>query len=237
MHPSFNSLENFEFESLKLAVNYRKWIGRIFQPYLENSGSLLEVGAGIGQFTETILKTAPPHAKISALEPEAKFQDILKNNCPEVEILPCQTDALIGQRSFETIISINVLEHIEEDLTELKQWSHLLHPGGYICLLVPACPELYAPIDTMMGHYRRYTPKTLSQLMEQAELNVEKLSYFNFIGYWLWLLNFKLLKQRSIQSTHVGLYDHCIIHLAKLLDYWGLNRMKGQSLICIAQRP
>ncbi len=236
MNDSFNSLGDFEFESLRLAVNYKKWIGQTFQSQLETSGSILEVGAGIGQFTEVICELAPS-AKISALEPERRFHDALKTAVPDVERLPCETNELVGgSRLFETIISINVLEHIEDDLTELKQWHDLLSPGGHICLLVPACPEIFAPIDTMMGHYRRYAAESLIQLMEQAKLNVKELRYFNFIGYWLWLINFKLLKQRSIKSTHVALYDRFIIHLAKILDRSGLNRIKGQSLICVAQR-
>lgn len=235
MNKSFNSLSEFEFESLKNAVNYKKWIGRTFQHPLRNAKTILEVGSGIGQFTQVIREHAPS-AKITALEPELKFHTALNAAIPDLETIQSFSSDLVGRRNFDTIVSVNVLEHIEDDVAELKNWHELLNPGGHACVLVPAHPEIFSPIDNMMGHYRRYTIDTMAQKMRAANLDIIENHYFNFVGYWLWLLNFKLLRQTRINPGNVAFYDNVLIHFSKFFDSIGLNKIKGQSLVCIARR-
>lgn len=235
MNKSFNSLSEFEFESLKNAINYRKWIGKTFQYPLRDSKTILEVGSGIGQFTQVIRQQAPL-AKITAVEPDLKFHVPLNAAILDLETVQNFSIDLVGRRNFDAIVSVNVLEHIEDDVAELKNWHQLLNPGGYACVLVPALPEIFSPIDHMMGHYRRYTKDSMTQKMKAANLDIIENHYFNFVGYWLWLFNFKLLRRTKISPQNVVFYDKVLIHFSKFFDSIGLNKIKGQSLVCIGRR-
>ncbi|MEO0509725.1 MAG: class I SAM-dependent methyltransferase [Verrucomicrobiota bacterium] len=236
MNKSFNTLAEFEFESLKKAANYRNWIGQRFKASFEGASNVLEVGSGIGQFTQIIQQYAEG-AAVTALEPEIQFHDELKISAPNAEHLNAYSSELVGHRSFDAIASVNVLEHIEDDIAELKNWHALLKPGGRVCLLVPAHPEIYASIDNLMGHYRRYTKRSMTDKIESAGLQITELYYFNFLGYWLWLLNFKVFKRKTIDAKNVAFFDRVLIHFSKIMDLIRLNAFKGQSLICIARKP
>lgn len=235
MKNNFNSLDRFEFESLRHATNYKNWIHSKFSHILDNSKSILEIGGGIGQFTQVIQQRSPA-AEITSLEPNAEFHKTLSSSTPGVKSINAYSENLIGKNAYDTIININVLEHIKDDLVEIQNWNKLLNAGGHVCILVPACQEIYAPIDHLMGHYRRYSIEDLSCHFEAADFEIETIQYFNFLGYWLWLLNFKLLKNTSFSESKVIFHDRVLIYLSKALDALGANRIKGQSLICIARK-
>lgn len=235
MRKYFNTLTSFEFEALRHSGNYKQWIWDQFGSVLNASESILEVGSGVGQFT-TIIHDNSPAATITALEPSTSFFVELTEKLPNIERINQYSEALIGSRVFDTIININVLEHIENDTEEIKNWHSLLNSGGKACVLVPALNEIYAPIDNLMGHYRRYTKQELASKFEAAGFRIERISYFNFIGYWLWLLNFKLLKNTTFSAAKVTFNDRYLIHLCKALDALGANYLKGQSVVCIAQK-
>jgi len=235
MNRDFNTLDSFEFEALRLAHNYKDWICSQFAPILTQSSTILEIGAGIGQFTQTIQRLTPT-AKITALEPCAAFYQTLTSTLPDIESINAYSNEIIGTQTFDSIININVLEHIKNDQQEIEHWNQLLKPGGRVCILVPACEEIYAPIDNSMGHYRRYSKKSLAAKFTQSGFEIETIEYFNFLGYWLWMLNFKLLKNLSFSDTKVAFNDKVLIHLSKSLDFLGANKIKGQSVICIARK-
>lgn len=235
MKQDFNSLDTFEFEALAQAINYKTWIWEQFSNTLTQSPTILEIGGGIGHFTEVIDQNTP-HSNITSLEPFEEFYLQLKSKLPQVETFHGYAGELVGQRTYDSIINVNVLEHIQEDLEELRTWHKLLKENGTVCILVPACTEIYAPIDHLMGHYRRYTKKDLREKFEAAGFKIEKLHYFNFVGYWLWLLNFKLLKKVAFSKAKIAFHERVLIHPSKLLDKIGANKTKGQSLICVARK-
>ena len=99
-------------------------------------------------------------------------------------------DVLPTDSAWGAVVSVNVLEHIYEDDTELARWRQKLAArGGHLCLFVPARPEIYAPIDRDFGHHRRYTRPQLRSKLEGAGFSIIRLNYFNWVGYFAWWFN------------------------------------------------
>jgi hypothetical protein len=135
-----------------------------------------------------------------------------------------------------TVTSINVLEHIEDHVGELRQYHKWLAPSqGYLCLLVPARPELYAPIDREFGHFRRYSRRSLAGALAAAGFSVHRLYYFNFAGYFAWGLNFKILGLLNFEPAKVAFFDRMIFRWCYFLERSLCRPPWGQSLIAIGR--
>jgi len=224
--------EDFEFEALAQAVNYRRSLIREFSPYL--MGSILEVGAGIGQFTAELL-LVPSIKSIHAVEPNSGFySQLLKQNLKIQSTCGTVAD-LDPQSKYEAIISVSVLEHIENHSDELKRYHECMRRGGHLCLFVPACPAIHAPIDKNFGHYRRYRREELRGLLKGAGFRIVKLYYFNSVGFFAWWFNFCFLKKTHFEAKKVKLYDRHIFPLVYAVESLGLRPPIGQSLLAIAQ--
>jgi hypothetical protein len=137
---------------------------------------------------------------------------------------------------WDGILSINVLEHIEADQSELARYAAALSARrGALCLFVPARPELYAPIDKDFGHFRRYTRPELRNKLQSAGFTLERLTYFNWAGYFAWWLNFCLLKRRGFTVTKVRAFDRLIFPIVHTLESSLIRPPFGQSLLAIAR--
>lgn len=223
----------FEFEALREANNYRRALLREFSPYLR--GRVVEVGAGIGQ-NSALLREVPAIERLLCIEPDGDFCRRFRQDFPSVWLLQATVAALSpGPSRWDAIISINVLEHIEDDFDELRRYAALLRAGqGSLCLFVPARPEIYSPLDRDFGHYRRYTRAELSSKLERAGFAVRKLHYFNSTGYFAWWLNFCLLRKRSFDARAVRFYDRVILPATYYLESRLMRPPFGQSLIAVA---
>ena len=225
--------EDFEFESLAAAVNYRKAIVGEFKAYLR--GRVLEVGAGIGQISEAVLELSGVDDLV-ALEPDGRFHAVFKQRLPNTSLIEGTTNDLNEDEVFDSTIMINVLEHIEDDQTELRRISRILRPsGGHLCMLVPARPEIFSRLDAHFGHFRRYTKPELRRKLELAGFDVVSICYFNFIGYFAWLLRFKLMRKMSFDTEHVRFFDRRLFPLGHLFERNMTRPPFGQSLIAIAK--
>ncbi len=224
---------DFEFEALREARNYRTALIREFRSWL--TGDVIEVGAGIGQMTAH-LRELPDIRRLIAIEPDANLCRQHRETVPGHELYEgIITDAPAGAE-WDAILSINVLEHIERDAQELARYASLLRARhGVFCVLVPARPEIYAPIDRDFGHFRRYTRPELRQKLEDAGFRVERLCYFNFVGYFAWWLNFRVLGKRIFEIGKVRFYDRAIFPIVHFLESTVARPPIGQSLIAIAR--
>jgi len=224
--------EDFEFAALAEAKNYRAALLQDYRSYLR--GNVLEVGCGIGQITSELLKTAEIK-KVLSIEPDAAFCAQLRARLPDHELLHGTVADLKSALPWDAVLSINVLEHIENDMEELNSYHRLLQPSsGALCLFVPARPEIYAPIDKDFGHFRRYTRPELRKKLETAGFKVKHLRYYNFVGYFLWWLNFRILKKRSFDVTAVRLFDRAIFPVVHGFESRIFPPPIGQSLMVIA---
>jgi SAM-dependent methyltransferase len=220
---------DFEFAALGQATNYRAALLRDFHSYLR--GNVLEVGAGIGQITEGLLKN-PQIRKLLSIEPESSFCHQLRARFPQLDLLQGTVESLQLGSGWNAILSINVLEHIEADAEELAAYHRLLLPTrGVLCLFVPARPEIYAPLDKDFGHFRRYTKLGLQTKLANAGFRVTRCHYYNFWGYFAWWMSFCLLKKRSFDVTAVRVYDRMIFPVSHWLELHICPPPIGQSLI------
>lgn len=223
----------FEFDALGEAHNYRGALLREFGPFLGKR--IIEIGAGIGQFTE-LLAQQPGVMQVLAIEPEARFCATFRQRCPALTVIEGTLQSAALEPAWDNIVSVNVLEHIEQDVAELKDYGRVLGPTrGRLCLFVPARPEIYAPIDKDFGHFRRYRRPELMQKLEAAGFRVLRAHYFNLVGYFGWWLTFCLLKQRQFNPAAVRLFDRRIFPITCLLEQRLLRPPWGQSLVVIAE--
>lgn len=225
--------DEFEFGALREAVNYRRALIREFGPNLK--GRVIEVGAGIGQFTEMIVQAGGAE-HLLAVEPDSGFCKQLRINLPRQPLIEGTIENVPLGTPWDAIVSINVLEHIAHDTPELGRYYQLLKDRrGTINLFVPARKEIYAPIDKSFGHFRRYSKAELRQKLENAGFDVARLRYFNCAGYFAWWLTFCLLKKTKFDVASVRLFDRAIFPFV----YWFESRIApppfGQSLLAVAR--
>ncbi len=146
---------------------------------------------------------------------------------------------LFTEDLFHTVLCFNVLEHIQEDKKALENMLFLLEENGYLLLFVPAFQSLYNSKDKLAGHIRRYTRKSLTEIINTIDhIEIVKLEYFNPIGAFGHLIN-KLFKHKSLASKSIAFqtrfFDKYLVSLSKEINPI-TKKMFGQSLICIIQK-
>ena len=227
------SSDDFEFGALSLADNYRAALMREFAPALR--GNVLEIGAGIGQITEALLQN-PAVTRLVSVEPHHAFYVQLAKKFPCHTIINGTVEKFKDDDHWDSAVSINVLEHIAHDETELKNYHRLLlKNNGALCLFVPARPEIYAPLDKDFGHFRRYTRPELRRKLENAGFQVERLRYYNIAGYFAWWINFCLLKKRCFNPGSVRFFDRFIFPPVHGFESRICAPFIGQSLLAVAR--
>jgi len=227
-----STADNFEFAALNEAVNYRLSLLQEFHDYLK--GDVLEVGSGIGQLTEQLVQL-PGVKRVHAVEPDSSFFSHLTERRLPIESTHGTVSDVPPDNRYDAIVSVNVLEHIEDDVDELKRYRGRLNPGGHLCLFVPACPSIYAPIDRTFGHYRRYTHQVLCDRLSAAGFKIEALHYYNSVGYFAWWLNFCVLKKTTFEIGKVRFFDRAIFPVVHGWEYHVMRPPFGQSLLAVAQ--
>lgn len=227
--------EDFEFSALQEAKNYRAALVQAFAPHVK--GNVLEVGAGIGQFASELRRVSTIQ-RLVAVEPDPKFHSGLLTRFDEADIVRGTAAAVDAREPWHALVSVNVLEHIENDTSELALYRRLLEgTKGRLCLFVPARPEIYAPIDKDFGHFRRYTAKELRKKLRHAGFQIVSLRYFNFPGYLLWWLTFCLARRRGFSRIGVKIYDRLLFPPIAWTESHLLPPPIGQSLIAVARVP
>jgi SAM-dependent methyltransferase len=171
---------------------------------------ILEVGTGIGNFTEKLAA----RAKVTGVEIVPEFVAEAKRRFPSLEIERADMGAGIPDflrgRSFDTIVCMNVLEHIEDDRRTLADFFKLLRPGGRAVLVVPAHRWLFNGLDAHDGHFRRYEAEELSAKLREAGFQIEHRSRFNLVGILGWFLNGKVLGKEELPEGQLGWYDRLV---------------------------
>lgn len=224
---------DFEFAALDRAENYRAALVAEFEPFLR--GRVLEIGAGVGQLTANLLKLNSIQ-ELVAIEPDPKFCVSFRARHPHMRLVEGTLADLHGDQNWNASVCVNVLEHIREDTAELARIrGRLAGQGGYLCLFVPARQEIYAPLDKDFGHFRRYAKPELRGKLTEAGFRIERLHYFNWVGYFAWWWSFCVLKQRGFNPGAVELFDRCIFPAMHGFEKRIARPPFGQSLLAVAQ--
>jgi SAM-dependent methyltransferase len=224
-----------ELELFAPVHTWKSYWSRRIRPFIR--GEILEVGAGIGSNTPFL--DLGGNERWVCLEPDsqliARLTENLKQTGRRTYETVCGTlQSLDASRKFDTIIYIDVLEHIEHDREELESAASRLRVGGRLIVLSPAHQWLFTPFDAAIGHFRRYNRPMLRKL-SPANMRIEQLTYLDSAGLALSLANLLLLRQSMPTRAQLRFWDRCVVPISQGLDrcFCGLL---GKSIIGIWKR-
>jgi SAM-dependent methyltransferase len=224
-------LSSSEKTALRIVTLFQKFLGQ----------SVLEVGGGLGQITDELVKIGclttvlePDYLLFAELEKKFAGKESVTLINKNVQGLLAKDDI---QGLFDSVIYINVLEHIADDCLELSLAGQTLRQEGHLIVFSPAIPFLYGSVDQLSHHYRRYTKSGLVDLVEQAGFQVQTVEYFDFVGMLPYFLMYRVLKIQSIGSGGMYFYDNIILPISSLLSRLTRKRIIGKNLLIIAKKP
>jgi len=223
-------------DTLAQTPRFNEWMADTIRPF---AGSrILELGAGIGNLTR---KLSPRRKMYVASDIDAEHLARLHTrfqNRPNLEVRRCDLTnpddfaPLAGQ--FDTVICLNVVEHVEDDLMALRNIASALQAGGRAIVLVPQGQSIYGSLDEVLGHFRRYSEEELQKKMEAVGLQVEKIVRFNRVTRPGWYVNGKMLKKRTFGRFQLWAFDR-LVWLWRLID--SILPWKPVSIIAIGLKP
>jgi SAM-dependent methyltransferase len=220
-------------QRMSRARNYFAWQARLILPEL--GCRVLEIGCGIGNFTELLID----REAVIAIDAEPDCIALVESRCPTAHAfaLDAASESLRDLARFrpDSSVLLNVLEHIECDSATIQRIASILPSGGRIVLLSPAFPSLYGPIDRNLGHYRRYSRAGIRELAGAACLEIRKLRYVNAIGFFGWWINAHLLRRTTQSESQIHLFDRLVPVISRVESI--LPPPFGQSLFAVLEKP
>ena len=203
-----------ELEVFAHAKNWKRYWVSLIKPLLGKR--VLEVGAGVGS---NLLLLHSNQEAWSALEPDADqcLQISKASGDRNIDVINGTLGAIPLEHRYDTIIYIDVLEHIENDKAEVARAMGLLAPQGKLIVLSPAHQSLFSPFDSAVGHFRRYTKKTLSET-QPADTRLEQLYYLDSVGFMASWINARLLKSDMPSVRQIWFWDTLMVPLSRLID-------------------
>jgi len=229
--------EGTELELFQAAVNWKAYWSDNVAPYVR--GSALEVGAGLGANVANFRGHRGVHWTL--LEPDRAMCEEM-NGRVRAGQLPTGTEIVCGMladlpagRTYDSILYIDVLEHIEDDRSELARAAARLAPGGHLVVLSPAYQSVYSPFDAAIGHHRRYDRGSLLALAPPG-LTQARSFYLDSLGLMLSVVNRFVARQSSPTPTTIKVWDSSIVPLSRLADRL-VGHSFGRSIVAVWTRP
>jgi len=233
--PSGFSYSGTELDALAGARNYYRAIIGHFRPHFGRK--VLEVGAGIGTFARQVLDETSVEEML-LVEPADNTIPVLRERFAgdaRITVRQSYLQQVSPQPSVDSLVAVNVLEHVEDDVGFLRAAHATLKPGGRVLLFTPALSQIFGTLDEAFGHFRRYTKTVLGERLRDAGFENVQLRYTNFPGIAAWYLAGHVLRSRTIALSDVRLYDRMVMPwVAAIERHW--EPPIGQSLIAIATR-
>ena len=222
-------------EALAAAPRFNKWMADTIAPYV--GGRVLEVGAGIGNLTRFLV---PRRKRYVASDIDSEHLARLTTRFHhrpnfEVRYLDLAVEQCFGEFAGEmdTVVCLNVLEHVEDDAAGLANIRSALCAGGRAIVLVPEGQKIFGTLDSSLGHFRRYSEAELRRKMEVAGLRVERVLRFNRISRPAWFVSGKILRRRALSVGQMRWFDR-FVWLWRRIDRY--LPWKPTSIIAIAVR-
>jgi SAM-dependent methyltransferase len=229
-----------DLESMSFARNYHRWILDLFAPHLGRR--LVEVGAGTGSFSELLIERAPD--SLALVEPSEMFVHLRGRvaGWKTAARVSLYNDTFAGaaarlarEERPDSVIYVNVLEHVEDDGAELRLVRDTLAPGGRLFLFVPALRWLYGSFDRQVGHRRRYTRAGLSGECERAGFKVIKSVYFDAAGVLPWWVKYRLLRSEEMEPAAVRFYDRFCVPVLRRAEAVVAPPL-GKNVLLVAEK-
>ncbi|WP_336516302.1 class I SAM-dependent methyltransferase [Pollutibacter soli] len=225
-------------QSFSRAYRFNQWMFDQIAPWAK--GSVFEAGSGIGNISKLFIEKGfrmvlsdimsdylTRLKRTFADEPNVDAVVELDLSLPQLH-----HQALAGR--FDTVIALNVIEHIENDVQAVKNCNALLIKGGRLIMLVPAFQSLYNSFDKDLQHYRRYTKKTVTELLESNGYKVVHTQYFNFGGLIGWYISGSILRNKKIPRGQLRIFEK-LVPLFRVIDKL-IFSSAGVSVIAVAEK-
>jgi SAM-dependent methyltransferase len=222
-------------EDLATAQRYRRYLYELLAPHL--GASVLEVEAGLGDFSSQLIGPGRRRLVLSELDPiclralEDRF-----DGRDGVEIVEAHPARLKIEPPVDTAVALNVIGRMDNDAAVLRSLARAVVPGGAVLLLVPGFPQLAGAFDQALGHIRRYTPETLSQTVTAAGLVPEVIRPVNLLGGIAWWAAVRMARQGRPTQALVSLYDRLVVPAERAIER-RIQPAFGQSVLCVARVP
>ena len=224
-----------ELELFARAKNWKNYLRFLLKKYIK--GRVLEVGAGIGNNTKLLSNSQYSHWL--CLEPDPELFQVLKDSIDSNDLINFKAqngtvNSLDARQVFDSILYIDVLEHIQEDRRELIETSKHLDIGGNLIILSPAHQWLFSPFDRAIGHYRRYNKRSLKAVIPD-DIEIVKQAYLDSVGLMASLANKLILKQTQPTLKQIKVWDKFMVSVSRKLDPF-LGYQVGKSILLVGNK-
>jgi 2-polyprenyl-3-methyl-5-hydroxy-6-metoxy-1,4-benzoquinol methylase len=228
-------------QRMQMLRSYYGWVLDLVRPYVGRR--ILDAGCGVGNFTALLEPLADYVLAVDLSRENLKVLTSRFAASSVVEVAAHDLDAdfdLVQRKDIDTIVCLDVLEHVEEDIHLLERFLAITRPGGHLLLKVPACPWLYGSVDKASGHYRRYTPALLREVAQAAGWQPIASRYMNLAGVLPYWVKCRLGKRDSTFSRTFKPWQlkaiNGVIPMLKLLDRVS-GPPVGLSALIVARKP
>jgi glycosyltransferase involved in cell wall biosynthesis len=198
--------------ALSAASRFNRWMADTIAPYAGKR--IMEIGAGIGNLTRVLV---PRRARYVASDIDSEHLARLRTRFqhrPSVSVCRCDLsdpgDFAPFAEAMDTVVCLNVLEHVEDDLQGLRNIHSVLQPGGRAIILVPHGQEIFGTLDVALGHFRRYSHQELREKMERCGFQVDRILDFNRISRPPWYVSGRILRRTALSAPQLRLFDRFV---------------------------
>ena len=225
--------------SISGADKFNRWMYKTIKPYC--NGRILEIGGGIGNISQCFLNDGE---ELMVTELQSEYCEIIRKRFENhqslkgiiaMDIIDPEFDlkytSMFG--SFDSVFALNVVEHIDDQHKAIANCKKLLKKDGHLVILVPAFQSIFNHFDIALGHYRRYTAKTLRPVFETNNIQVIHHQYFNLIGIAGWWMSGSLLRKKIIPEGQMKLYNF-FVPVFRIIDQFA-NKWLGLSVIMVGK--
>lgn len=226
-----------DLETMQEARRYGSHLFTMFRPHI--GSRVLEVGCGIGTMTVRLAEIAEA---VVGIEPNLNCAQRVQAELgrhPRFSLRVCHLEecdsAELASHNFDTVVCVNVLEHIADDVGALRMFRDVLAPGGQVLIFVPAVQAAYGPLDAELGHHRRYSKRSLARAFDHAGLELVDLRYTNPLGLLGWMYNSYITRSTAHSPTQVRLFEWLVAPWALPLERF-LAPPIGLSLVAVARK-
>ena len=227
--------EYFLLQTFRRTRSVSRWDFDKFRSFI--GSRVLETGCGIGNFAELLLD----RPRLICTDGNEFFVEMTRRRFGHLEnirvikadVADPNVEFNLRDERIDTVVCLNMLEHVDDEALVLKRFYDLLEPGGKLIVLVPADPTLMSPCDQALGHRRRYTRESLSEVISRAGFKISHLQQYNTVGAWAWRFN-KWRGRSTLTARQIKLFQWSL-PVVKAVDAMKIG--KGLSLLAVGEKP